>query len=64
MTIGVAGAQIRLAKDFLAEKNDNPDYQKALEDMSSLLLGILEKNLEEKEKYPQFKWVSLEELEK
>lgn len=45
--IGVAGAQIKLAKDFLAEKNDNPDYQEALEDMSSLLLGILENNLEE-----------------
>lgn len=47
MIIGVAGAQIRLAKDFLAEKNDNPDYQEALEDMSSLLLGILEENLDE-----------------
>lgn len=47
MVIGVAGAQIRLAKDFLSEKNDSPDYQRALEDMSSLLLGVLDKNLEE-----------------
>ena len=45
--IGVGGAQIRLAKDFLADRNDNPDYQEALEDMSSLLLGILRNNLEE-----------------
>lgn len=49
MVIGVAGAQIKLAKDFLAQKNDNPDYQEALEDMSSLLLGILRNNLEELE---------------
>lgn len=47
MVIGVAGAQIRLAKDFLADRNDNPDYLEALEDMSSLLLGVLDKNLEE-----------------
>lgn len=47
--IGVAGAQIRLAKDYLTEKNDNPDYQEALEDMSSLLLGILKNNLDEVE---------------
>lgn len=49
MIIGVAGAQIRLAKDFLAERNDNPDYREALEDMSSLLLGTLRNNLEELE---------------
>lgn len=47
MVIGVAGAQIRLAKDFLAEKNDNPDYQEALEDMASLLIGMLVDNLDE-----------------
>lgn len=46
---GVVGAQIRLAKDFLAEKNDNPNYQEALEDMASLLLSILKNNLDEVE---------------
>lgn len=44
MIVGVAGAQIRLAKDFLASRSDNPDYLKALEDFSGLLLAQLEEN--------------------
>lgn len=44
MIIGVAGAQIRLAKDFLAEHNDNPDYRQALDDLAGVLLVQLEDN--------------------
>lgn len=45
MVIGVSSSQIKLAKEFLAEKNDNPDYQQGLEDLAGLLLAQLEENM-------------------
>ncbi|WP_161979789.1 hypothetical protein [Streptococcus sp. S784/96/1] len=47
MIIGVASAQIKLAKEFLAERNDNPNYRQALDDLSGLLLAQLEENMED-----------------
>lgn len=46
MMIGIAGAQIRLAREFLSSRDNNPDYQRGLEDMAELLLGLLEENME------------------
>lgn len=45
MVIGVSSAQIKLAKDYLASKNDNLDYQQGLEDLVGLLLAQLEDNM-------------------
>lgn len=45
MIIGVGGSQIKLAKSFLAERNANLDYQEALEDLSGILLAMLENNM-------------------
>lgn len=47
MIIGVASAQIKLAKEFLAGRNDNSDYLQVLEDLSGLLLAQLEENMED-----------------
>lgn len=46
MIIGVASAQIKLAKEYLASKNDNADYQQALDDLSGILLAQIEENME------------------
>ncbi|MGT2682967.1 hypothetical protein [Streptococcus porci] len=47
MIIGVASAQIKLAKDFLASRNDNPDYLQGLEVMQELLIAQLAENMED-----------------
>lgn len=44
--IGLTSGHIKLAKNFFASRNDNPDYQKALDDFEGLLLVLLKENME------------------
>lgn len=46
MIMGITISHIKLAKEFLASRNDNTDYLQALEDLSGLLLVQLEENME------------------
>ncbi|WP_186652357.1 hypothetical protein [Streptococcus sp. sy004] len=45
MIFGLTNGHIKLAKKFLASRNDNLDYQKALDDFEGLLLTFLEENI-------------------